>query len=295
MAVTVTLALACAPAAGAAEKVPGTATAAASRNGEKVPGTAPAAAPGKVPGTLPGTFPDTLPGTLQTVVSNRFVASTSPPVRPARQPGVAAEEAGAAAAPGSSDELRQRVRRILEEPGYQTEMPQLGELPLSSVPSLGPLAELLLRILLIAAAAALVALLVYVAVDFVRSRRPAPEALPAPAPSRPPRPLEALPAPAPLPDPELLAREGRFGDAVHALLLHALAAVARRRRTPVPASWTSREVLRDLDLPAEPRGALGELVAAVERYLFAGLPLGADDWERCRGAYRRLAGGEGAA
>jgi len=53
------------------------------------------------------------------------------------------------------------------------------------------------------------------------------------------------PAPPRLADWESLAREGRFGDAIHALLLRALSDLARTDSAAAPAaSLTSREVLR---------------------------------------------------
>ena len=44
-----------------------------------------------------------------------------------------------------------------------------------------------------------------------------------------------------LPDPDALARNGEYADAIHALLLHALARLIRSRKLVLPRSLTSRE------------------------------------------------------
>lgn len=188
-----------------------------------------------------------------------------------------------------SAEVRQRARRILDTPGFQTSLPEpaaaLGPEPEretgapSGVPGIP-------GVLLVVLA---VALLLYLLGDLVLRRgRRSVGARPAAQSSRPAPPLAAEPAPTPLPDPEELARGGRFGEAVHALLLAALVALSRQRSEPLPASLTSREVLAASGLTVAPRGALAELVHGVERFVFAGQALDAADWERCRAAFRRL-------
>lgn len=189
-------------------------------------------------------------------------------------------------------EVRRRVERILAVPGYQTELPETAEAePPFEPPRWGPLARVVGWVVLIAAAAGAVLVLGYVLWDLV-ARRGARRAAPQPPPPRPP-PAVAAAAAAGLPDADSLAAAGRFGEAVHALLLHALAGLARRRGAPLPPSLTGREAIPASGLAGEPRGALAELVAAVERFLFAGRALDAGDWERCRAAYARLAGSGG--
>ena len=58
-------------------------------------------------------------------------------------------------------------------------------------------------------------------------------------------------------------REGRFAEAIHALLLETLAALSRAAR--LAPSLTSREIVARVPLPARAREALAGLVAAVER------------------------------
>lgn len=84
-------------------------------------------------------------------------------------------------------------------------------------------------------------------------------------------------------DPEALAREGRFNEAVHALLLGLLLGIEAR----LSASWTSREIARRAELPERAAEPLSGLVSLVERGLFAGESLTAADFERARGWTRR--------
>lgn len=77
-----------------------------------------------------------------------------------------------------------------------------------------------------------------------------------------------------------LAAEGRYAEAIHALLLAAIRHFAERSRTPVQASRTSRELIRLLPLGAETRDAFTELVRDVELSLFGGVPVGAEEYER---------------
>src|SRR6266446_1397805 len=93
-----------------------------------------------------------------------------------------------------------------------------------------------------------------------------------------------------LEDAESLARQGRFGEAIHAVLLRWLADLARSGAIPARApSLTSRELLRrETTLVAEARGALGSLVVAVERVHFGGRPAGLQEYEACAAQYRRF-------
>ena len=85
---------------------------------------------------------------------------------------------------------------------------------------------------------------------------------------------------APPGDADRLAAQGRYGEAVHALLLLAIEQVARRSNQGLPPSCTSRELVRQLPLRESARAAFAELVAAVEVSLFGGLAAGATDYAR---------------
>jgi hypothetical protein len=83
-----------------------------------------------------------------------------------------------------------------------------------------------------------------------------------------------------------LAAQTRYSDAVHCLLLEALQRLdlaARQGR-----ALTSREVLQRAALNPERRAALEELILTVERSLFGGADLQAEDYERCLGAFQRF-------
>ena len=93
----------------------------------------------------------------------------------------------------------------------------------------------------------------------------------------------------PLDDAEALARDGRFGEAIHALLLRTLEELMRRLDRPLPRSRTSREILHEVRLPDEARGALSHLVSAVEVSFFGGAEPGAEDYQVCVDRFRRFA------
>jgi hypothetical protein len=78
---------------------------------------------------------------------------------------------------------------------------------------------------------------------------------------------------------EALAGQGRFGEAIHALLLETLQALSRAER--LPRSYTSREVLARVPLPAGARAALEGLVGAVEVSWFGGDVPGEADYRGC--------------
>lgn len=86
-------------------------------------------------------------------------------------------------------------------------------------------------------------------------------------------------------DLDLWIHRGEYGAAIHLLLLRAVRLLGRHGGRRISAGHTSREVLAGADLEAPARSALGELVAAVERFLFGGRKLDADDFARCRDAF----------
>jgi hypothetical protein len=91
----------------------------------------------------------------------------------------------------------------------------------------------------------------------------------------------------PLDDAEALARAGRFGEAVHVLLLRTLEALAAH--TGVPRSFTSREILRRIRLSTDAHDALAGLVVAVEVSHFGGQPPGETEFAACRARFHRFA------
>jgi len=85
-----------------------------------------------------------------------------------------------------------------------------------------------------------------------------------------------------------LAGEGRYGEAIHALLLAAIRHFAERSRVAVQPSRTSRELVRLLPLGPELREAFTELVQAVELSLFGGVAVGREEYERSLSRFRAL-------
>lgn len=207
-----------------------------------------------------------------------------------------AQEDTAASAAG----LRRSAQTVLERAGCQTELPE-GRRPGSGNGGRSPdrggehrlpsdsrprnasgleldfgggsgLAQFLLIAVLVAALAVAITAIV---------RRRGDDRLPPPrARQRHAVAGEVLPPPAAgadLPDHALLARQGRFAEAVHALLLAALQLLGQRLGRGLPRDATGRDALRlSAALPAT--GTLGGLVRAVERSHFGGQRADAGDY-----------------
>jgi hypothetical protein len=144
--------------------------------------------------------------------------------------------------------------------------------------------ELLGALLVALLAAAVIAVVALGIARFLGSRKAAPEsagALPEGARGDRPR-----PAPSEI---DALAAEGRYAEAVHAMLEIAIAALARGGRLPLSDDMTAREALRELDADEVGRRALGELVLAVEISHFGGRTLDRQDYDRCAAALERIA------
>jgi hypothetical protein len=176
------------------------------------------------------------------------------------------------AAPAPTERIHEAAGRVLADPALQRELPadqvaraaeRVGSLP----------APLLLLLQLLAWAAVAVVVLLCVA-WLVRRLAPGPAADEA-------APLDPAAAPllVPLEGPRALAAAGRFGEAVHALLLETLEALSRASR--LAPSLTSREILARVRLPAAAREALAALVLAVEVSRFGGAEPGEADYRAC--------------
>lgn len=88
---------------------------------------------------------------------------------------------------------------------------------------------------------------------------------------------------------DTLAAQGRFAEAMHVLLLHALAVIRRRLDEPFADSMTSREILRSRQLPDGLRAPLREVVGRVEWSYFGEYPAARDDYAACRASFATLA------
>jgi hypothetical protein len=148
---------------------------------------------------------------------------------------------------------------------------------------LGAVAEMLLYLLLAVGA-------VLAGLAFFRRLRASPAAF-TPEPAVPAG--EAAPRPERVPgldDAERLASQGRWDEALHALLLQAIRAVSGRLPAPLPPSSTSRELLRLVPLPEEARQAFAGMVRAVELSLFGGAAVGAEVYQENRERFRIVSG-----
>ncbi len=101
-------------------------------------------------------------------------------------------------------------------------------------------------------------------------------------------PIAEGPVPPPIGDAERLAAEGRYAEAVHALLLRVVRDLTVDG-SPVPPTFTSRETHARAAMSPPRRAAFGALVDAVERSLFGGRAVDAAAFEAARAAAARAA------
>lgn len=87
---------------------------------------------------------------------------------------------------------------------------------------------------------------------------------------------------------EALAREGRFVEAMHELLLEALGEIRARLGDRLADSLTSREVLRKAPLTETGQAALREIIGRVEWTYFGEHPGQRNDYLVCRDSFDRL-------
>ena len=92
---------------------------------------------------------------------------------------------------------------------------------------------------------------------------------------------------------DVLARQGRYDEAARLLLHRSIGEINAHRPELVRPALTSRDIAGHPLLPRGPAAAFARIAALVERSLFARRPLGADDWQDCRAAYRDFAFAEG--
>jgi len=183
--------------------------------------------------------------------------------------GIAAALLPAAAA---DEDIRRRAAEVLRSGDYQTELPHPAA-PVDFHLPLGPL-ELLLRILLWGA----LAVLTFLAIAWlVRRLAPAARDVELAEPS------DAAPVAIPITSAEALAAEGRWAEAIHALLLETLQALSRAAR--LAPSLTSREIVARVPLPDRARDAHSGLVLAVEVSRFGGAAAAEDDYRACLGRF----------
>lgn len=86
-----------------------------------------------------------------------------------------------------------------------------------------------------------------------------------------------------------LAAQGRFVEAMHVLLLQALADIRRQLDEEFADSMTSREILRSRQLSDALRRPLREVISRVEWTYFGGHSADRDDYLACRASFSALA------
>ena len=86
-----------------------------------------------------------------------------------------------------------------------------------------------------------------------------------------------------------LARQGRFVDAMHVLLLQGLADIRRHLGEQFADSLTSREILRSTKLSEAGRGPLRDIITRVEWTYFGKHPAEREDYAACRASFDALA------
>ncbi|HEX7693353.1 MAG TPA: DUF4129 domain-containing protein [Sphingomonas sp.] len=88
---------------------------------------------------------------------------------------------------------------------------------------------------------------------------------------------------------DALAAQGLFAEAVHHLLFRSIEDIRHRRPQAVRPALTSRELAAASAIPAGARDLFASIARHVERSLFGGRPVSADDWQAARSAYAGFA------
>lgn len=86
-----------------------------------------------------------------------------------------------------------------------------------------------------------------------------------------------------------LANQGRYAEASHLLLLRSVEDIQSRRPNAVRIALTTREIATLAVLPEAARPAFAKIGQVVERSLFGGAVVGADDFADCRRDYEAFA------
>lgn len=91
---------------------------------------------------------------------------------------------------------------------------------------------------------------------------------------------------------DILAREGRYAEAVHLLLFRSIEDIQERGKAGLSQSLTAREIGSLSDLPDRARRALAPIIGVVERSFFGGRDVDRAGWETARASYEDFAFGE---
>ena len=88
---------------------------------------------------------------------------------------------------------------------------------------------------------------------------------------------------------DALAAQGLFAEAVHHLLFRSIEDIQHRRPLVVRPALTSRELAAATGIPARARDLFAAIARLVERSLFGGRDVSADDWTTARATYADFA------
>lgn len=179
--------------------------------------------------------------------------------------------------------LRHAVHWLADQLGALPPLRWLGRALAWMWAELGQIASPIGRLVVLALVIAIVCGVAVWLGDMVARRRRGQDAALQAAAAVPDGPSEPL-----LEDADALARQGRYAEAMHALLLLGLALIRRQRPQAIADSLTSREIVRSTDLPAAARDALDHLVIRVELGHFGLYPVAPRDYEACRGHFALL-------
>lgn len=86
-----------------------------------------------------------------------------------------------------------------------------------------------------------------------------------------------------------LAGQGRYAEAAHFILLRSVEDIQNRRPHAVRIALTTREIATLSVLPEAARPAFAKIGRVVERSLFGGAPVSAEDFAHCRQDYEAFA------
>lgn len=100
---------------------------------------------------------------------------------------------------------------------------------------------------------------------------------------------DAAPAREWLAEADALAAQGLYAEAVRHLLFRSVEDIKAKRPQIVRPSLTSRELASAAGIPATARMLFARIAAQVERSLFGGRSVGAEDWTTARTAYADFA------
>lgn len=210
---------------------------------------------------------------------------------------VVASPLSAFAAP-TDEEIRDAVESVLSNGRFQNELPdEVQPVEIESGPrwqfdlpdGLSGLASLLMWVLIAVGAVLVVIFLVNELASLTRRSRTGTQ-WSEDAVAKAERHAVGPGARTSLEDADRLAREGRFTEALHMLLLDCIAQLRQLRFDSLIApSMTSRELVRRLSLPEQSAKSLSAIVSAVELSHFGGRQPVERDYARCRESYLKIA------